>query len=160
MYALTVREPYATLLSLGIKKFETRDYPIRHRGDLVIHAGRNEQEFYMLDEIKKRVTDPRVHRLTVEDLKKNLGKALAIANHYNCICMDETFISMQNPDELAYGFFSSGRFAWGMKDIRLLINPIPIMGQQKLFLFPPDLISQVKTNDAEYNKHLKKQYRF
>src|SRR5262249_14891229 len=38
MFALTVRQPYASLLVLGFKEFECRSWPTRHRGPLLIHA--------------------------------------------------------------------------------------------------------------------------
>jgi hypothetical protein len=40
MKALTVRQPWAALLILGAKQYETRTWPTRHRGILLIHAER------------------------------------------------------------------------------------------------------------------------
>jgi hypothetical protein len=37
--ALTVRQPHAQLIALGIKTIETRSWATKYRGPLVIHAG-------------------------------------------------------------------------------------------------------------------------
>lgn len=43
--ALTVRQPWASLIIEGHKNIENRSKPIKHRGPLVIHAGlRTEQD--------------------------------------------------------------------------------------------------------------------
>jgi ASCH domain len=39
MKALTVRQPWASLIVAGIKDVENRPRPIRYRGKLAIHAG-------------------------------------------------------------------------------------------------------------------------
>jgi activating signal cointegrator 1 len=40
MKVITVIQPWATLLALGVKKFETRSWATKHRGELAVHAGK------------------------------------------------------------------------------------------------------------------------
>jgi len=40
--AITIRQPWASLIMAGIKPVENRTWKTTHRGVLVIHAGRNE----------------------------------------------------------------------------------------------------------------------
>ncbi len=40
MKCLTVRQPWATLIALGIKTVENRTWFTKHRGPLLIHAGK------------------------------------------------------------------------------------------------------------------------
>jgi ASCH domain len=40
MKALTVAQPWATLIAIGAKRIETRSWMTRHRGPLAIHAAR------------------------------------------------------------------------------------------------------------------------
>ncbi len=40
MKALTVRQPWASLISLGVKRIETRSWSTSFRGPLAVHAGR------------------------------------------------------------------------------------------------------------------------
>ena len=37
--AITIWQPWATLIALGHKDIENRTWPIRHRGALLVHAG-------------------------------------------------------------------------------------------------------------------------
>lgn len=39
MKALTIRQPWASLIAAGIKDVENRAWPTTHRGPLLIHAG-------------------------------------------------------------------------------------------------------------------------
>lgn len=39
MKAVTISQPFATLVALGAKTLETRSWATKHRGDLAIHAG-------------------------------------------------------------------------------------------------------------------------
>jgi hypothetical protein len=38
--AITLHQPWASLVAKGWKQYETRDWPTNHRGLIVIHAGR------------------------------------------------------------------------------------------------------------------------
>src|SRR5689334_4415085 len=40
MKAITLHQPYATLIAIGAKRIETRSWPTRYRGPLAIHAAR------------------------------------------------------------------------------------------------------------------------
>lgn len=39
MKAITIRQPWASLIALGIKQVETRSWSTKHRGRIAIHAG-------------------------------------------------------------------------------------------------------------------------
>ena len=39
MKAITIRQPWASLITLGVKTIETRSSPTKYRGPLAIHAG-------------------------------------------------------------------------------------------------------------------------
>ena len=43
MKALTICQPYATLIVRGEKLVENREWPTRYRGRLLIHAGKSRQ---------------------------------------------------------------------------------------------------------------------
>jgi ASCH domain len=46
MKALTVRQPWASLLIAGVKDVENRTWSTGHRGRLAIHAGRPERQAF------------------------------------------------------------------------------------------------------------------
>lgn len=41
--ALTLYQPWATLIAIGAKKIETRSWDTKYRGPLAIHASKNEK---------------------------------------------------------------------------------------------------------------------
>lgn len=41
MKALTIRQPWASLIALGVKTIETRSWPTKYRGPIAIHAGKH-----------------------------------------------------------------------------------------------------------------------
>ena len=43
MKALTLYQPWATLVAIGAKKIETRSWPTKYRGTIAIHAGLNKR---------------------------------------------------------------------------------------------------------------------
>lgn len=50
MKAITVKEPFASLISEGIKKYEFRTWKTNYRGEVYIHAGKgiNKEYIYLL----------------------------------------------------------------------------------------------------------------
>lgn len=40
MQVITIRQPWATLIALGEKEYETRSWQTKYRGKLAIHAGK------------------------------------------------------------------------------------------------------------------------
>ena len=44
MKALTIRQPWASLIAAGVKTIETRSWSTKYRGPLAIHAGKHKPE--------------------------------------------------------------------------------------------------------------------
>lgn len=40
MKVITIKQPWATLIMQGYKRFEFRSWQTKYRGDLLIHAGK------------------------------------------------------------------------------------------------------------------------
>ena len=70
MKALTLWQPWASLIAWGEKRYETRSYGISHRGTLAIHAG-------LMSDIQHREPAPfvceRLPNATVEELAEAQG---------------------------------------------------------------------------------------
>ena len=41
MKAITIKQPYATLIAEGLKEYEFRTWKTKYRGDILIHAGKS-----------------------------------------------------------------------------------------------------------------------
>lgn len=52
-----------------------------------------------------------------------------------------------SPQERAFGNYAPGRFAWALKNIRLLKEPVPYRGAQSLFNVPADILKMKEEED-------------
>jgi len=126
--AITLHQPWASLIAKGCKQYETRDWPTSYRGSIAIHAGRKpkgKQELREHDKILASFND-----LLTEDCP--YSSVIAIAQLTDVVCMTEEFIKEQSPTELRCGNWAVGRYAWKLENDRA-IKPIPTVGKQGLW---------------------------
>src|SRR4028119_1652862 len=126
--AITLHQPWASLIAKGWKQYETRDWPTNHRGPIVIHAGRKpkgKQELREHDKVLASFKD-----LLNEDCP--YSAVVAIAELTDVVCMTQEFINQQCPTELRCGNWKIGRYAFKLENIRV-IAPIPGVGKQGLW---------------------------
>lgn len=126
MKALTVNQPYASLIMAGLKRYETRAYATTHRGPLAIHAGkrwqRDQHEFYDL----LRETYPMIERVLPELLP--LGCILGICDLKHAYMSYEVRADLSEL-EIALGGFGAGRYAWHLVIVERCAPPIAARGQ-------------------------------
>lgn len=139
MKAITLHQPWATLVALGFKKFETRSWPTKYRGELAIHAGKSQQYigYTLTDGIDvDGVQDISIAAYLVKHAPQAefpLGSVLCIAELVNCIPMTFDFIHKQSRVERAFGLWQVGRFAWELEVTKVFVPPIPARGMQGLW---------------------------
>src|SRR4051812_43663946 len=108
MKALTILEPWATLVALQEKKVETRSRRISHRGPLLIHSGKRfTDSAKLLCMTEPYYTILTNHGLSVAHLKERLGVILAAATLVDVVPVNELNVS---PQERAFGNYDAGRF--------------------------------------------------
>jgi len=154
--ALSLWQPWASLIALDLKRIETRDWATKYRGPLLIHAGKN------TDFIKRRGSslthrnaqigdDARTAGGLPRDFNYPLGALVAIAELVDCLPTKEialysepvSKLNMNRSEferELALGNFTPGRFGWVLAHVRELPEPLPYRGRQGLFDVPAGLI--------------------
>lgn len=121
--ALSVWQPWASLIADGHKRFETRSWSTKYRGPLLICAA-------------LRIPKPAEYEhlmMWVDGKPLPLGVALCVVDLievYNCEEEDTDYLSLT---ELAMGDFRPGRFAWRLENVRKLANPYEVRGKQRLF---------------------------
>lgn len=126
--AITLHQPWASLVAKGWKQYETRDWPTNHRGLIVIHAGRKpkgKQELREHDKVVASFKD-----LLNEDCP--YSSIIAIVQLTDVVCMTEEFISQQTETELRCGNWQVGRYAFKLENVRP-IEPIAATGKQGLW---------------------------
>lgn len=128
--ALSLWQPWATLVVWGFKLFETRGWPTRYRGDLVIHAGKTTEGLESLDAaFIRRLNDVGLNLVT--DFP--LGVALGVVRLVSCQRMTPVLIDQQTAMERAFGWWEPGRFAWAFANPRRFKQPYVMRGGQKIF---------------------------
>ena len=146
MKAITVIQPWATLLATGKKRIETRSWKTNYRGEILIHAGKKDPLVgicMMTEEARERA----FRSLELPSIFNRFqtfptGEIIGKANLVNCLQIDETLaglIKEQHPDEYAFGDFTSGRYAWVMENPVAFDKPIPASGKQGLWNWEGEL---------------------
>lgn len=151
MKALTLWQPWASLVALGIKTIETRSWGTRYRGPLVIHAGAAVPNVARVGEWQIERHDPnyRMHKGRYEtpygwlaETPLPLGVVVATCQlvdvvptgqfrmptvsepermadrHIRSKLLPPYHAEWSVTDNLPYGDFTAGRFAWLLEDIR------------------------------------------
>jgi hypothetical protein len=140
MKAITIWQPYATLIMLGLKQYETRCWGTNYRGPLIIHAAKRWDEERDLDcsrvtELLREQTftaaslgDEKL-RLFYTPMGETLGKALGIVDLQACDLMRDGGSDFENH----VGSFGPGRYGWKCASPRLFEDPISHQGKQGLW---------------------------
>lgn len=163
MKVLSLLQPWATLVVIGAKKIETRSWNTKYRGDILIHASKNkkiaEEIIYKFPFNKVMVeyfnhdTEPYIEDLpfgaiigkvnicttsAVETLPQINGQELVIrGGEYN------GKIWKMTEQEIAFGDYSPGRYAWLLSDPIKFEKPIPCKGSLSLWDCPEDVFQQI-----------------
>lgn len=139
MKAITIIQPFATLVALEEKRLETRSWSTKHRGPLAIHAGKKIDKKICQQEPYKSVLAK--HGYTANNLPT--GAVVGICQLVDChkvlvdkedhaIFENNTVVSGH---EYLFGDYSLGRYAWRLIDMNRLQEPIVVKGMQGLWNF-------------------------
>ncbi|MFA4903029.1 MAG: ASCH domain-containing protein [Desulfobaccales bacterium] len=150
--ALSLWQPWASLIAVGAKQYETRSWKTDYRGPLLICAAQGGLSEKALKELLiqpkfVKALEPLFDAGVPGDNLQQwipswflpFGKAVAIAQLTACIPTFQyqtDWIGL----EATFGDFSSGRYAWKLENVRA-IEPFPVKGRQGLFKIeiPEDL---------------------
>lgn len=128
--ALSIWQPYASMIMGYMKVYETRSWTTDYRGRLYIHASKKvSKEDLGKHEDCVRLLEPLTY-----------GAVLGYVELVNI--QPAWFVKRRtkNDIELYRGDFSDGRYAWVLHDPVLFKEPLPYRGQQGLFEIPDDLL--------------------
>lgn len=118
---LTLRQPWATLVAEGIKKYEFRSWKTKYRGKVLIHAGAGIDK----EDIKK------YENMNLEFPSK---KIMAIAEIEDCLELDEQLNKkIIEENNIAYGNKIRTGYAWKLKNVKKINYDKKINGQLGLW---------------------------
>jgi hypothetical protein len=159
--ALSVIEPWASLISCQAKTYETRSWTTSRRGILAIHASRNMPawavEFARQDIVTGPLCRAGILPGRLDPWQYNtaacfrdhlpLGCIVAVAELVVCVrTIDCVSISSQ---ERAFGDYSPGRWAWQLAGVRRLREPISCRGALSLWAVSNDVVEQIRVQGVE-----------
>lgn len=167
MRAISLTQPYASLIALGAKKIETRSWRTGYRGPLAIHAaqglgpvgGKRGYEDLCATEPFKTVLTSHLERLIAGGASPlqlanavPFGAIVAVCNLVNITTSeqmtnaggiwwtapsDRLYHYQLTEQERAFGDYNPKRYAWLLADVRALPEPIPATGRQGLWEWTP-----------------------
>jgi hypothetical protein len=129
--ALSLWQPWASLMAAGVKLHETRHWSTRYRGPLAIHAAKTLDVAGAPEELCLSVWGVNWCEACP------LGAVLAIGRLTRCEPTGWLANDRLTAADEAAGNFAPGRFAWRVEGLSPLIEPIPLIGHQGLFNWSP-----------------------
>ena len=152
MKALTLTQPWATLVAVGENSIETRSWGTSYRGPLSIHSAkgfpRDARELCRMSPYREAL---RSHGYT-DALSLPLGAVIALAELVDVMTFTRGTLrdvrarakSGEFPThEADFGDFSPGRYGWVLKDVRALREPIPARGMLGLWEVSEDTQARI-----------------
>lgn len=132
MKALSLWQPHAQAIALGLKPYETRDWPTKYRGPLAIHAAKRRWDDTGSWHSKARSLLP------IESIARmTYGAVVCVVDLVECVRTSELRGVIPQEHEF-WGDFSDGerglgRYAFRLKNVRLVTPPFAVRGQQGFF---------------------------
>jgi hypothetical protein len=149
MNALTVYQPHAMALAIGLRTIETRGWPTAYRGPLLIHAAKQWDGVIAED---CRIAESQIRGIvwsrtqTKNQLamantpwRDTLGCVLAVAVLSDCVPIPEP---CGTEFDKAWGGFGPGRYGFVLTELRTLSRPVPAVGKQKLWVPDAALVEE------------------
>lgn len=122
MKVLTIREPWASLIVNGYKKYEFRSWKTNYRGKILIHAGLNVEK-----DMLTRFKDYNINCVK--------GAIIGEATLVDCILVDKNLNDeLRNIDPVVYGRSNHVEtYAWKLENIKKYDEVISVKGKLGLW---------------------------
>jgi hypothetical protein len=140
MKALTISQPYASLIATGAKWVENRTQDFRYRGWLLIHAGKGEQ--YMTRAAMREQNLPygqaiAVCRLAASVHVPDLRRRIAARSPYPGMTVEDLL-------DIVNHAHTEGPWGLVLREVRVLPVPIPCSGALGLWNPGPAIEREVR----------------
>ena len=128
-YAITLFQPWSSLMALGEKLIETRGRRTNYRGWIAIHAAKaapySAAWAYPFNGVLQQhgISDP--HRLP-------RGAVVAVTRISDCLPIKEVLARTLSEQELYFGNYGEGRYGYLTEGLRRVREPIPMRGWQTI----------------------------
>lgn len=121
MKALTLKQPWATLVSEGIKEYEFRSWKTNYRGKVLIHAGAG-------------IDKKEMERFKDLNLKYPSKRIIAEVEIEDCLELDDKLNQkIISENNIAYGSKIRTGYAWKLKNVKKIKSSKEINGKLGLW---------------------------
>lgn len=136
MKALSLIQPWASLVANGAKHWETRSWRTHFRGPVAIHASKGfPGEYRDLCWLEDFATALEF----ATDRALPLGAIVAVVEITDCLPTSEWLQKHQSYPEEDFGGYGPNRFAWHIENVRKLTTPIPCSGNRGFWNVPNEV---------------------
>lgn len=162
MKALTLTQPWASLVAVGAKRIETRSWPTNYRGPLAIHAAKGFgggggkracENLCHLEPFRsallpagRRSGGTRIFSFDMLPV----GAIVAVVELVDVVPTERAIFAMkvvgldmadEVEREATFGNYAPTRYAWLLSNVRALDEPIDCRGALGLWEVPADLLT-------------------
>ena len=158
MKVITIRQPWASLIACGAKIYETRSWPTRYRGPIAIHAGVTNNDPLIVKWLcgKQYVTEQQQKIMLSDSDELPHGAIIATAELVDVwriresgtgVCAEKLaednhsilsgHIIFPDLKEQDLGDWTDGRYAWELRNVKILPEPVKIKGRLGLWNWEP-----------------------
>lgn len=138
MKAISLTQPWATLVAIGAKKIETRSWSTGYRGNVAIHASKTFPRWAQELCYNGHAIGWALKAYGVDWTALPKGAILCVCDLTACIRVEDA--SVKGTLEEWFGDYTPGRYAWRLANVRSLPEPIPAKGSLGLWEFPDDVL--------------------
>lgn len=131
-YAISLWQPWASLMAIGAKTIETRGWPTSYRGPILIHAAalwnRHLQATCKTEPFRSVMAD-----LGMKPDALPRGALVGSVRISGCARVEHGAQLPTRAQELAFGNYAPGRWMWHTDAPVKFRSPIPLHGHQRIF---------------------------
>jgi hypothetical protein len=127
---ITIRQPWAQWITLGVKLVENRTWQTKHRGTLLIHAGAAFEEAAFRHPIVKPIRLPSLHRVPASAI-------LAVVDLDDCHPYQPGCCTSPWAEK------SAGVWHWTLANVRELPEPVACTGRLGLWRPSAEVLERV-----------------
>jgi hypothetical protein len=145
MMGLTLWQPWAAAIALGLKCVETRSWYTPYRGVLAIHGASRKIDLWKLP------VNAFISWWTQEKRERDNGRMAAALTQGAVVCAARLIHVRRVEDgenipnrQRCWGDYTPGRYAWTLENVVPLRKPVRCKGAQKLWTIGPELRAQIE----------------
>lgn len=140
MKAISLWQPWASAIALGLKRVETRGWKLTGSDNcpFAIHAAKKNDRTIERWYIDKALIAGAIQMPAYADLPRGAIVAVAVLEK---VLRTEEALAVITPREEEWGDYSPNRFAWFFANVRPLARPFIYAGSQGVFEVPDSLFA-------------------